>query len=186
MSIFPPSGGSSSAMSYSGRPRSGSFVNYSLPQDNNNVTTLAVGEEGGLCPPQATTLAVGEEGGSYGPPSRPAITTQAIGEEGGYCPPPVSPAQDPRPRSRPYQPVPGPYRPPVTVPGGQGRPNYNIPPGGIFDRVRQYQPPRFEYHLSKICRPAPGTVIQIERHHEWGHSGCPPPPRRGTALGIFA
>lgn len=44
------------------------------PIDPPEVTTLALGEEGGEW---ATTLAVGEEGGDV-------ITTMAIGEEGGF------------------------------------------------------------------------------------------------------
>ncbi|MDJ0616839.1 MAG: hypothetical protein QNJ63_08850 [Calothrix sp. MO_192.B10] len=43
-----------------------------------DVTTQAVGEEGGDTNPIATTQAVGEEGGDTNP-----ITTAAVGEEGG-------------------------------------------------------------------------------------------------------
>jgi|ETNmetMinimDraft_15_1059895.scaffolds.fasta_scaffold02539_1 hypothetical protein len=186
MSILTALGGHPSAPDYGTRPprNSGSFIDYAAPNHDSQVTTLAVGEEGGHCPPRATTLAVGEEGGSHCPPQPgPPVTTQAIGEESGYCPPPSCPPPNYRPQRRPYCPGPRPHCPPVVVPGGHCRPNYTIPPGGIFDRP--YQPPRFEYHLSKTCRPAPGTVIQLERHHEWGHTGCPP-PTRSTGLGIFA
>ncbi|MDA1140915.1 MAG: hypothetical protein O3B01_20310 [Planctomycetota bacterium] len=171
-----------SAQPYSGRPaqNSGSFVNYSLPRDSTSVTTLAAGEEGGQYPPQITTLAVGEEGGSSCPPSRPVITTQAVGEEGGYCPPPEN-----QPQQRPYEPDAGPNRPPVSVPGSPGRPNYDVPPGGIFRRP--YQPPHFESYESRVFHHAPGTVVLQERHQKWGHSGYPPPPPSGrTGLGIFA
>lgn len=48
-------------------------VTLAYPENGQDVTTEAVGEEGGY-----TTLAVGEEGG---------YTTRAIGEEGGIMPP---------------------------------------------------------------------------------------------------
>jgi hypothetical protein len=48
------------------------------------VTTMALGEEGGcVTPPIFTTMAVGEEGGRKPLPIDPPITTMAIGEEGG-------------------------------------------------------------------------------------------------------
>lgn len=61
------------------------------------VTTLAVGEEGGVRPPgppRPTTQAVGEEGGGQ-PPQPPKPTTKAVGEEGGGQPP-----QPPKPSTQ--------------------------------------------------------------------------------------
>ncbi|MBK8455507.1 MAG: hypothetical protein WAQ53_01170 [Thiofilum sp.] len=60
-----------------------------IGRPNNNVTTLAVGEEDGGMPPThghngstVTTLAIGEEDGGINPP--PAVgTTEAMGEEDG-------------------------------------------------------------------------------------------------------
>lgn len=56
-------------------------------------TTQALGEEGGSRPPpRYTTFALGEEGGGYRPPMNrpppPRYTTFALGEEGGSYPPP--------------------------------------------------------------------------------------------------
>jgi len=61
-----------------------------MKSDPPQVTTFAVGEEGGQVPPRPSTRAAGEEGGR--PPGR--ITTKAIGEEGGR---PRPPGPDPRP-----------------------------------------------------------------------------------------
>lgn len=66
--------------------------------DENEATTMAVGEEDG-CPAPRTTMAIGEEGK---PPStattlavgeentRPGVTSTAIGEEGGKPNPPMT------------------------------------------------------------------------------------------------
>jgi hypothetical protein len=59
-------------------------------------TTQALGEEGGnRPPPRYTTYALGEEGSGYRPPanrpSPPRYTTFAMGEEGGGYPPPREP-----------------------------------------------------------------------------------------------
>lgn len=55
-----------------------------------NITTLALGEEGGgffpSKPPNVTTLAIGEEDGGLSPNKPPNLTTLALGEEdGGLC-----------------------------------------------------------------------------------------------------
>ncbi len=81
-----------------------SFVRFQ-PVANNKMTTMAVGEEGGDCPPKskhpylgppiAYTKAMNEDGGCYkprppiGPPIKPPVlTTYAMNEEGGGMPPP--------------------------------------------------------------------------------------------------
>ncbi|MDJ0798155.1 MAG: hypothetical protein QNJ51_15270 [Calothrix sp. MO_167.B12] len=52
-----------------------------------DVTTYAIGEEGGDSNPTVTTQAVGEEGGD----SNPIATTEAVGEEGGAILPNIFP-----------------------------------------------------------------------------------------------
>lgn len=60
---------------------------FVAPADPGQVTTLAIGEEGGSLP---TTQAIGEEGGpifttlAEGEEGGPIYTTLAIGEEGGH------------------------------------------------------------------------------------------------------
>jgi hypothetical protein len=66
------------------------FTRYEVPgkkKDEQKMTTMAVGEEGGKKPGKpghVTTKAIGEEGG--GKPGH--VTTKALGEEGGTKPPP--------------------------------------------------------------------------------------------------
>jgi hypothetical protein len=63
---------------YGGR----SECNLNTPLSNESLTTYAIGEEDGNCPPDVTTMAVGEEDGDF-----PSATTLMVGEEGDGPPP---------------------------------------------------------------------------------------------------
>jgi hypothetical protein len=72
---------------------SGNVTTYALGEEGGVITTYALGEEGGGV---VTTYALGEEGG-YNPPRSRQATTLALGEEGGRRPPPF---RQPTPPSR--------------------------------------------------------------------------------------
>jgi hypothetical protein len=93
-------GGSAAASQYYRRP--GQVTTQALGEEGGYrppyrpsppiYTTKALGEEGGSRPPpRYTTYALGEEGAGYPPPrnrpSPPRYTTYALGEEGGRYPP---------------------------------------------------------------------------------------------------